>query len=198
LLLAFFKLIQFHMQTQPNKGFDPEVIEEYKARIASSGNNFIFDDDDENSDEYAHFYFVGKFEGKDVIYDTVIYTLRLQHESELYEIAEHRAAKHFPQYKKISYEEDENGNLETLDPLEEEIGLFMAEVIMELEEDEAVKVQEHVEVDSNGEFGISLDVGLHREKITPQVIERFIRDYNEDSLNLDKTMYSFQTQDEEI
>ena len=74
----------------------------------------------------------------------------------------------------------------------------MAEVIMELEEDEAVKVQEHVEIDSNSEFGVSLDVGLHREKITPQVIERFIKDYNEDSLALDKTFYSFQTQDEEI
>jgi hypothetical protein len=186
------------METYQNKGFDPEVIDEYKARIRATGKSFIFDDDDESSEEYAHFFFVGKFEGKDVIYDTVIYTLRLQHESELYEIAEHRAAKHFPEYKKISYEEDENGNLETLDPLEEEIGLYMAEVIMELEEDEAVKVQEHVDIDSNSEFGVSLDVGLHREEITSQVIERFIRDYNEDSLTLDKTFYSFQTQDEEI
>jgi hypothetical protein len=186
------------MQTYQNKGFDPEVIDEYKARIQASGKSFIYDDEEENSDEYAHFYFVGKFEGKDVVYDTVIYTLRLQHESELYEIAEHRAAKHFPQYKKISYDEDENGNLETLDPLEEEIGLFMAEVIMELEEDEAVKVQEHVDIDDNSEFGVSLDVGLHREKISPQVIEKFIRDYNDDALALDQTFYSFQTQDEEI
>ncbi len=186
------------MQMNQNKGFEPDTINEYKTRIAEKGKRFIFDDEDENSDEYAHFYFVGKFEGKDVIYDAVIYTLRLQHESELYEIAEHRAAKHFPQYKKINYEEDENGNLETLDPLEEEIGLYMAEVIMELEEDEAVKVQEHVDIDTNSEFGISLDVGLHREKITEEVIERFIRDYNEDALNLDTTFYSFQTQDEEI
>jgi hypothetical protein len=183
------------MKLYQNKGFEPDTIEEYKARIMASGKNFLYDDEDESSDEYAHFYFIGKFEGKDVIYDTVIYTLRLQHESELYEIAEHRAAKHFPQYKKISYEEDENGNLETLDPLEEEIGLFMAEVIMELEEDEAVKVQEHVDIDSNSEFGVSLDVGLHREKITAQVIEKFIKDYNEDALVFDETMYSFQTQD---
>ena len=186
------------MQVSQNKGFEPDTINEYKARIEAGGKSFIFDDDDENSDEYAHFYFLGKFEGKDVIYDTVIYTLRLQHESELYEIAEHRAAKHFPEYRKISYEEDENGNLETLDPLAEEIGLYMAEVIMELEEEEAVKVQEHVDIDEHSEFGISMDVGLHREKITEQVIERFIRDYNEDSLSLDRTFYSFQTQDEEI
>lgn len=186
------------MQLYQNKGFDPEVINEYQSQITASGKSFIYDDDDENSDEYAHFYFVGKFEGKDVIYDAVIYTLRLQHESELYEIAEHKAAKHFPEYKKISYEEDENGNLESLDPLAEEIGLYMAEVIMELEEEEAVKVQEHVDVEANCEFGVSLDVGLHREKITEQVIAKFIKDYNEDALALDKTLYSFQTQDEEI
>ncbi|SKC82242.1 hypothetical protein [Ohtaekwangia koreensis] len=185
------------MASVENLGFDLKVIEDYQARMAALGRNYLFDDEDENSDEYAHFYFVGKFEGKDVIYDTVIYTLRLQHESELYEIAEHRAAKHFPEYKKITYEEDENGNLENLDPLEEEIGLFMAEVIMELEEDETVKVKEHVDLDDNAEFGVSLDVGLHVEHITDKVIEKFIKDFNEDTLKLDPTLYSFQTEDQE-
>lgn len=180
-----------------NKGYDPVTIKEYRSQMDDLGNNFLWDDEDENSEEYAHFYFIGKFEGREVIYDAVIYTLRLHHESELYEIAEHRAAKHFPQYKKITYEEDENGNLETLDPLEEEIGLFMAEVIMELEEEDAVKVKEHIETDANSEFGISLDIGLHIDKITPKVIEKFIKDYNEDTLKLDNTLYSFQTQDQE-
>jgi hypothetical protein len=186
------------MQAPENKGFDPEVIQEYRSKIERSGKGFVLDETDDNSDEYVHFFFLGKFEGKDVIYDSVIYTLRLQHESELYEIAEHRAAQHFPEYKKITYEEDENGNLEALDPLEEEIGLFMAEVIMELEEEESIKVQEHVDMDINAEFGISLDVGLHLDKITTPVIQKFIRDFNEDSLSLDETLYSFQTQDEEL
>jgi len=185
------------MGTAENKGFEPEVIQEYKDRMRSSGTTFIMDGEDENTDEYAHFYFIGKFEGKEVIYDAVIYSLRLEHESELFEIAEHRAAKHFPQYKKISYEEDENGNLETLDPLEEEIGLFMAEVIMELEEDEAVKVQEHVDQDSNADFGVALDIGLHVEIVSPKVIEKFVRDFNEDTLKLDDTLFSFQTTEDE-
>jgi hypothetical protein len=156
---------------------------------------FLLDDEDESSDEYCHFYFIGLFEGKEVIYDTVMYTLRLQHESELFEIAEHRAAKHFPQYKKIKYDEDENGNLETLDPLEEEIGLFMAEVIVELEEEEAVKVKEHVDLDPHADFGVVLDVGLQLEKIDTKDIEKFIKDFNEDNLRLDDTLYSFQTQE---
>jgi hypothetical protein len=85
-----------------NKGFDPATIEEYRSKMKSANQNFVMDEEDENSDEYVHFYFIGKHDGKPAIFDTVIYTLRLQHESELYEIAEHRAAQHFPQYKKIS------------------------------------------------------------------------------------------------
>ncbi|HEY3405811.1 MAG TPA: hypothetical protein VGK59_20645 [Ohtaekwangia sp.] len=183
------------MGAKENKGFDQEVIDDYKARIKASGKTYIPDDEDENSEEYCHFYFIGKYEGKEVVYDAVLYTLRLQHESELYEIAEHRAAKHFPEFKKITYEEDENGNLENLDPLEEEIGLYMAEVIMELEEDEAVKVQEHVDMDALVEFGVSLDIGLHVDQVTSKIIEKFIKDFNEDNLKLDSTLYSFQTQD---
>jgi hypothetical protein len=181
-----------------NQGFDPKVIDDYAGQMKALGQPFLWDDEDESSEEYAHFYFIGKFEGKDTIYDAVIYTLRLQHESEMFEIAEHRAAKHFPEYKKISYDEDENGNLEVLDPLQEEIGLFMAEVIMELEEEETVKVKEHIDVDPHAEFGVSLDAGIHIEKITSKVIEKFIKDFNEDAIQLDKTFYTFQTEDETI
>ena len=179
-------------------GFDLKNIDEFKAIVKDTGKQYILDKEDELTDEYAHFYFVGKYQGKEIIYDAVIYTLRLQHESELFEIAEHRAAKHFPQYKKISYDEDENGNLQALDALEEEIGLFMAEVIMELEEEETVKVKEHVDIDEHADLGVGLDIGLHTDKITPKVIEKFIKDYNEDTLQLDDTHYSFQTQDEAI
>lgn len=178
-----------------NPGFDPAVIKEYKDKIAQGGKPYLLDEEDESSDEYTHFYFVGQHDGREVVYDTVLYTLRLQHESELFEIAEHRAANHFPEYKKISYEEDENGNLAPLDPLEEEIGLYIAEVIMELEEEESVKVKEHVDLDENVDFGVALDVGLHVEKVTPEVIIRFINDFNEDRIQLDDQLYSFQTQD---
>lgn len=178
-----------------NKGFEPQIIQEYKERMQSQGRNHLLDEEDESTDEYVHFYFIGMFEGREVIYDAVMYTLRLQHESELFEIAEHRAAKHFPDYQKITYEEDEFGNLAALDPRQEEIGLYIAEVIMELEEEEAVKVKEHVDMDPNTDFGVALDIGFHVEKITPDKITRFVNDFNEDMLQLDETLYSFETQD---
>ena len=178
-----------------NKGFNVKTIEEYKHKMEALGTAYLEDENDERNDEYAHFYFIGLYEGKEVIYDTVMYTLRLQHESELFEIAEHRAAKHFPEYRKITYEEDENGNLAALDPLQEEIGLYIAEVIMELEEEEAVKVKEHVDLDINTDFGVALDVGVQRDKITGVEIQKFVRDFNEDCLHLDENLYSFQTED---
>ena len=184
------------MKTSENKGIESDKMAELKARIRNSGQSFMLHESDDRSDEYAHFYFIGKYKGQEVLYDAVLTTLRLQHESELFEIAEHRAAKHFPHFKKISYREDENGNMQPLDRLEEEIGLYMAEVIMELEEEDQVKVKEHVELDPNIEYGIGLDAGLNVEAITPKVIDNFIRNFNADTLSLDPTWYSFQTEEE--
>lgn len=180
-----------------NRGYAPDVIEEYRAKIKASGKSFIYDEFDQNTDECAHFYFIGSFESNEVIFDAVMYTLRLQHESELFEIAEHRAAKHFPDYKKITYDEDENGNLEVLDEKEEEIGFFIAEVIMELEEADEIKVTEHIDQDIHTDFGIGLDIGLHVKKITPKVIDQFINDFENGNVVLDPTLYSFQTKAEE-
>ena len=43
--------------------------------MTSLGKVYLLDDEDESTDEYAHFYFIGRFEGREVIYDAVIYTL---------------------------------------------------------------------------------------------------------------------------
>lgn len=182
----------------PNKGFQQDVINEYKQKMANKNQNFLKIDSEDNSDEYVNFYFIGMFEGKEVVYDAVIYTLRLHYNSELYEIAEHKAAKYFPEFESIRYKEDENGDLEVLDDKEEEIGLYMAEVIMELEEDGDIKVKEHVEIDPNIDFGVGIDVGLNVEEITSKVIANFVKQYNNDTLELDDTFYTFQTQDEEV
>lgn len=180
-----------------NEGFNQAVIEEYRERINASGRDYLIEDSEDNSDEYVNFFFIGKFEGKEVIYDAAVYTLRLHHESELYEIAEHEAAVRFPKYKGIDYHEDENGDLMALDDQEEEIGLYMAEIMMNLEEEGEVKVQEHLELDTNVDFGIGLNAALNVDVITPEVISKFIKEYNEGILQLDDTLYTFQMKDDE-
>lgn len=181
-----------------NPGFDPTHIENLKTELKKSGKNFKIIPDDENSEEFVNFYFVGKYEGREVIYDAALYTLRLHHASEVYELAEHEAAKKFPNFKGINYEEDENGNMKPLSSEEEEIGWFITEIIMDLEEEEAVKVQEFVDLDTNHDFGIGLDAALNVEEINEKVVAKFIQEFNDDTLVLDETLYSFQTEEDEI
>ncbi|UJP64264.1 hypothetical protein [Mongoliitalea daihaiensis] len=180
-----------------NEGFDPKVIASLKQELKENKKLFKLVDSDENTDEFVNFYFLGMHEGKEVIYDAALYTLRLHHASEVYELAEHMAAKKFPNFKSIKYEEDENGNLKPLSSEEEEIGWFITEIIMDIEEEESVKVQEFVDIDTNHDFGIGLDAALNVEFIDESVVGNFIKQFNEDTLKLDDTLYSFQTEEEE-
>jgi hypothetical protein len=181
-----------------NPGFDPKNIEILKSELSKSGKNFKIIPDEENSEEFVNFYFLGMFEGKEAIYDAALYTLRLHHSSEVYELAEHEAAKKFPNFKGITYEEDENGNMKPLSSEEEEIGWFITEIIMEIEEDETVKVQEFVDIDTHHDYGVGLDAALNVDEINEEVVSKFVREFNEDTLVLDDTMYSFQTEDDEF
>ncbi len=162
------------------------------SKIKSSNSNYIFDQDEERTGEIAHFYFVGIYEGNETVYDTFLYTLRMHHSSELYEIAESKAMQQYPDFERLSSEEVP-GDVDSMDSEDEEIGLFMAEIILELEEEETVKVQEHVDMDTINKTGVGLDVGLNVEEITDNVIAKFINDFNCGAVDLDPTLHSFQS-----
>ncbi|MDN3690563.1 hypothetical protein [Cyclobacterium jeungdonense] len=181
----------------PNEGFLPETVAKLREELKATGKNFKIVAGEDNTDEYVNFYFIGKFEGKDVIYDAVLFTLKLHYQSEIYELAEHEAAKKFPDYHGISYEEDENGNLKPLKTEEEEVGWFITELIMDMEEEGKVKVQEFVDIDTHHDYGIGLDASLNIETIDEQVIKKFITEFNNDSLTLDETFYTFESEEEE-
>lgn len=180
------------MKETKNKGYDPKTVDQYKGKIKDSGTNYLLDETDDQTDEYVHFYFVGKEEEVEVIFDCILYTLRFQHESELFEIAEQKALEHFPEYQKIKASAKEDEELSVPDELEEKIGLYIAETLVEMEEEGEVKVKEHVELDTTHEFGIGVDAGLNLERITPEIITQFVSDFNADTLNLDEAFYSFQ------
>ncbi|MFC5408360.1 hypothetical protein ACFPMF_03510 [Larkinella bovis] len=186
------------MAAYKNEGYDPAVIQALKEECQKEGSSFVYveDDDDDlevlNSGECVHIQFVGKHNEKEVIYDAIIYTLRLHHSSLVYEMAIEKVKKSFPEYVPV---EDRKPNYRIEPELEEEIELFLTELIEEIEETEAVKVKEHLDVDADFEYGISLDVCLNVEEITEDVIEDFIRKFNGNSLKLDTTLYSF-TNDE--
>jgi|SRR5690606_17280138 len=169
-----------------NPGFDETVVGDYKARCSGNPFGFVLHAGEERTPEYAHVYFTGVYEGREVVYDAVIYTLRLHHESEVYSIVEAQARKKFPDL--VMGEDAEPP---------EEVAMHMAEIILSLEEDESVRVREHAEPDPDADFGVGLDVGLHVDEITDERIAGFIRDFNRGALKLDPTLYTFQFGDSE-
>lgn len=169
-----------------NAGYTQEEIDLLKEECEELGQSFVLVDEDEPEEEadYVQFQFIGKHEGKEVIYDAVLSTLSMHHSSRLYEEAEKKIVKIYKDF--IPYElRDENS------PVNEEAEMMMEELIQEMEDEETIKVSEFVEIDMDFDFGIGIDAALNVEEITVEVIEKFISDFNNGTLKLDKTLYSF-------
>jgi hypothetical protein len=170
-----------------NEGYSAETIGELKAEMKSLKQNFVINEEHEERDaEGAYFYFVGKHEGKEVIFDTFLYTLRMEYEMQLYEAAEARMAAKFPHFKQNGYDKMTEDEMEYLDIL-----------LAELEEDDAVRVQEFLDMNTEVEFGVGIDACLNVEEITDEIIQRFVQDFNAGKLVLDETEYSFAYDEDE-
>lgn len=175
-----------------NEGFDPQEIAELKAECQQEGQNYVIVEDEDgmnDSGEFAHFQFVGKHDGQEVIYDAVMGTLRLNHSSLVFEEAEIRMKKSYPSYvevdkRKPNYKADED------------MELMLEEIIEELEEEEVIQVSEFVEIDEDFEYGIGLDIALNVEEIDDEVITKFVNEFNAGILKLDPTLYSFTNEEE--
>lgn len=181
-----------------NPGFDPEEIKKLQAECQQEGRNFIYVEDefdeDESIDEHAHVQFVGSYEGKDTIYDALIYTLRLHHSALVYDVALERLQQQIPGY----LPPDERSSDVQVDPEQDEEAEFvLTELIEEIEDNEEIKVQEHVDLESDFDFGIGLEVGLNVDAIDDEIISDFITKFNANQLKLDTSIYSFKSEEEE-
>jgi hypothetical protein len=164
-----------------NKGYDPQEIARVKEAAAKAGQPFLLNNTQEADDEEqgAYFYFVGKDgDGKEVVYDTFLYTLRSEYEMAVYELAEERLKEKFPNFTDVeAASEDE---LDYLDLLVDEI-----------ESEDEVAVVENVQLDEAAEYGIGLDACLNLMRVGNEEIAKFVTDFNNDTLQLDDTEYSF-------
>lgn len=186
------------MSQEENLGFDPAEIQLLREECEEMGSTFVEVEDEELNDsesgEMAHIQFVGKYKGKEVIYDAVICTLRLHHGSLLFEKALELVQKEFPKYVPM---DERDGSYKPNPKLEEEAETLLADYIEAYEDEEEVKVCEHIEYDTELEYGVGIDVALNVDEITDEVIENFIADFNADKLKLDTTLYSFSSMEEE-
>lgn len=184
------------MTNPQNKGYDPAEIQKFKADCKSESRNFLFveEDDDLLSEEYAHFMFVGNHKGQEVIFDAEMVTLRLQYSSVVYETAVHKAQKIYPLYVPM---ETRDETYKANDEMDEEVELMIMELIEEIEDTEEVQIQESIVVDTNYDFGIGLDISLNVEEVNEDVIAKFVKEYNDGTISLDATLYSFKSEEEE-
>lgn len=182
-----------------NPGFDPEEIAQLKKECKAERLSFVyvadeFEDDEEENNEHAHVQFVGFYKEKEVVYDALIYTLRLHHSTLVYDLALERLKKEFPNY----VSQDERDLSYKADPEEdEEAEMLLTELIEEIEDNQEIQVKEHVDVDDTFEYGIGLEVGLNKTEINEKVINDFIIRFNSGRLQLDTTLYSFEGSEEE-
>lgn len=178
-----------------NKGYDPAEIQEVRKLALEAGKLFVENDDELQRPELRHFLFVGKHEGQEVIFDAVAYTLEMLYVSNLYEIAEERAAEEFPNYKPWELVMDDEGNMAPDQEIDPEIEEFKASVILELEADDDYKVSEKLEFLTDFDFGVGLEVALNVPEVTDEVINDFITKFNAGTLKLDENLYSFEVPD---
>jgi glutamine synthetase type III len=170
------------------------TVVKYQFKLAQTARSLTDLEMLEEANEHAHVQFVGYFKEKEVIYDALIYTLRLHHSTLVYDAALERLKKEIPNY--VSQDERPE-NYKISPEEEEEAEILLTEFIEEIEENEEITVREHIEIDDQFEYGIGLEVGLNKTEINEKTINDFIIRFNAGRIQLDATLYSFTGSEEE-
>jgi hypothetical protein len=181
-----------------NLGFDPSEIAQLRKECEEEGLPFVIivddEDDIEFSTDFCEVQFVGKYEGKEAIYDAIFYTLKMHHEGLVYDEAEKKVKKIYPNYVSI---EERTPSYKGSNEEDDEVELLIVEFMEEIMEEESIKAKESITIDDSIEFGVGIEVILNVEEITPQIIADFIDQYNSGTVKLDDTFYSFSYDDDE-
>lgn len=179
-----------------NPGFSTEEIQKLKDLCTKAGKNFVTIEDEDlpvgNDTEMTHIQFVGHFNGQEVIYDAMLYTLQIHYASVIYEEAERQVIKQYPLYVPIDHRDE---TYQANDQLDEEVEMMILEVIDELEETDEVKVSEFITIDEKFDFGIGIEAAIYVPALDEEVISNFVKQFNEDTFQPDTTLYSFKSEE---
>ncbi|MFB0908185.1 MAG: hypothetical protein ACI9V1_000010 [Spirosomataceae bacterium] len=167
-----------------NIGFNAEEIAQLRAECLKEGKPYVLVEDEADfaeTGQAVHFQFVGMKHNQQVIYDVLMTTLEMEYQLELYDTAA----------EEIS-EEVKTKNISDEAKIEE----MLEETMNLLEEEEAVKVAEQLNIDPDFEYGIGIEYVKNIPIITDKEIRKFIQEFSEDKLKIDKTLYSFESENE--
>lgn len=182
--------------SKTNPGFATEEISKLKNLCQNSGKNFVTIEDEDlpvgNDSEMVHIQFVGHFNGQEVIYDAMLYTLQIHYASAIYEEAERQVMKQYPLYVPIDHRDE---TYQANEQLDEEVEMMILEVIDELEENDEVKVSEFLTIDEQFDFGIGIEAAIYVPALDDEIITNFVNQFNKGTFVPDTTLYSFKSDD---
>ena len=167
-----------------NIGFNKEEIAQLRAECIKEGKPYVLVEDEEDfaeTGQAVHFQFVGVKHDQEVIYDVLMTTLEMEYQLELYDTA----------VLEIS-EEIKVNNISDEKKIEE----MLEEAMNLLEEEEAVKVAEQISIDNDFEYGIGVEYVKNIPVITDTEIRLFIKEFSDGKLKIDKTLYSFESEND--
>mgnify|MGYP005853611653 CR=1 FL=1 len=157
---------------------------------------WAYDYSEEQNEEVAFFFFSGIHKGKEVIFDVFLMPLSFHYMALAEEMADQEVQKLFPEYQ--GYESADRLPEKKMDEIWEK----KAEIMAEIEAEGDLKVQEFIEIDDSeieeeqGDLIVMLTVTLNVDEISKEVIDKFVREYKNGSLQLDENLYSFSIEDE--
>jgi folate-dependent phosphoribosylglycinamide formyltransferase PurN len=165
------------------------TIDKLREQTRKAGRSFIYNPDEDRDDEKqtAYFYFVGKDDNKEVVFNAFIMTLEYDYHLAVMEEAEEKISTLHPNLAGKFYEDYTDDEQDKFD-----------EVMDDIYDQGLVKVQERVDLfESDSSNELEMEISLNVKEITDQVIEKFIKEFNADTLELDDRTYSFEMLDDE-
>jgi hypothetical protein len=176
--------------------FDNTDCNSIRNHLIKNQLEWVYDYAEEQSEEAAFFFFSGTHKGKEVIFDVFLIPLSVHYMALVEERADQEVQKLFPEYQ--GYESADRLPEKKI----EEIWEKKAEIIAEIEAEGDLKVQEFIEIDDSeieetqDDLMVLLTVALNVEKINQEVIDKFVREYKTNTLQLDENLYSFSIEDD--
>jgi hypothetical protein len=159
-------------------------IKKLRKQCAQLGKSFIYHPDEEQDEEegqYFNFLFVGKDNGKEVIFDAYMTTLSYEYHMSVMDEADTKFFDKYPDLREKDFFELNDTQQAEYD-----------KIVDAIYEQDLVKVQEDMVFYEDDEPHIvGAEVFLNVKVINDQVIDEFIRKFNSDTLELDDRMYSF-------
>ncbi|WP_338769548.1 hypothetical protein WAF17_10075 [Bernardetia sp. ABR2-2B] len=168
-----------------NEGYSAEAIKIIRDKALKEGRDFVINEDIERTPESVCFYFTGEYKGNAVVFDACLFALRVEHEMQVFALAEERVEDTFPDFNlEVEMENEESESMEYFD-----------EKVAEIEENQEIQVSEYIDFDEAVEYGVGLDVCLKVKEVTDETVAKFISSFNKGTFKLDPKEYTFKLEE---